>query len=170
MALARERPLSPIDRAADSIFALFVRAEAPFSVERARALAREIMAYGGLEAAIDALAFDEVDTVLSDALAYRALRLEQGNPACRIARLMREAQDLDARAEPAWAQAAELHGRAGYRFKQGDLELAGQFQARALAAETLAAGLEEQALVKRLEAADLKSGMARCRALRDLAA
>jgi hypothetical protein len=153
-----------------AILAVFTRGGCPLRPERADALADEIKTYGGLEPAIEALPHDEAYVVLRDALAYRALLHEQCAPELRIGRLLREAQDLDARAAPAWAQAAELRGRAVYRRRQGDIELAAQFQARALAAEALAAELEERALLKRLQAADFKAHGELGRLLQNLAA
>ena len=69
--------MSPPHPVADSIQALFVQAERSLQPERARALAREISTYGGLEQAIAALAQDEAYVVLGDALAYRALLIER---------------------------------------------------------------------------------------------
>ncbi len=119
------------------------------------ALAAEIARYGGLERAITALAND-ASALLPEALAYRASLAEQADPARRIARLRTEAHDLDARAEPAWAEAADMHGRAAYRARQGERDLAETFLRRAHAAERFAAALEADAFAKRLEAAGLE--------------
>ncbi len=165
-----ERPLSPTQSDAEAIAGLFALAGRPISAARADALAREISTYGGLDRAIGALAHDEAYLILNDAMAYRALLNERDDPGRAIARLLREAQGLDARAAPAWTQAAELFGRAAYRRAQGDRDLADQFQARALAAQILAAELEEQAFLTRLQAAQLKADLSLCDTLRDLAA
>jgi hypothetical protein len=162
--------LSPIQSETEAILALFAQAGRPIGGARARALAREISAYGGLEPAIGALAHDEAYVVLKDAMAYRVLLNERDDPGRVIARLLREAQDLDARAAPAWMQAAELMGRAAYRRAQGDGELAEQFQARASAAQALAAGFEEQAFLNRLKAAQLTADVSLYESLRDIAA
>ncbi len=137
--------MPPSDDATDAIVALFAQADRPLSVERAQALAREIATYGDLEPAIAALAHDQAFRALDDALAYRALLRERENPGRRIDRLLGEAADLDARADPAWAEAADWHGRAAFRRARGDFELAEQFRARAVAAEHIAGGYEEQA-------------------------
>ena len=162
--------VSPSNPLADSIQALFVQAKRSLEPERASALAREISSYGGLEQAIAVLAQDEAYVVLGDALAYRALLIERNEPARLIARLLREAKDLDARADPAWAEAAELSGRAAYCRVQGEPEPAEQFQVRAQAAQTLAASFEEQALLKRLQVAELKADTDLAQVLHDLAA
>ena len=154
----------------DPILALFQAAGRALPPDRARRLAEALAAYGGLEAAIEGLAQDDAFASLADALAYRALLAERRDPTRLIERLLREARALDARSEPAWAEAAELHGRAAFRQRQGELELARQFERRAKAAEQFAAALEEQALLKRLQAAELSAGRDLCVALRSLAA
>ena len=68
----------------------------------------------------------------------------------------RKTMDLDARAEPAWAEAAEMHGKAAFRRLQGEHDLAATFQRRAHAAERFAAALEADAFAKRLEAARMQ--------------
>jgi hypothetical protein len=140
------------------------------TAERARTLAREIATYGGLEPAIAALAHDQAFRVLDDALAYRTLCLERGDPGRRIDRLLSEAADLEARAGPAWVEAAEWHGRAAFRRARGDVDVADRWLGRALAVERTAAGYEEQAFRKRLQAAELKADGALCDVLRELAA
>jgi hypothetical protein len=162
-------PMNPRELAAD-IRAAFVQTGRDLPRDRALRLAREIAAYGGLEAAVAALAHDDAFGLLADALAFRAALAERAEPAALIARLLREALDMDARAEPAWAEAAEFHGRARFRAAQGERELAGQFQARALSAERLAAACEDQALAKRLQAARLKPGAGLRAVLFDLTA
>ncbi len=103
-------------------------------------------------------------------LTKRALLNEPNHPDRRIERLLGEAADLDARADPAWAEAADWRGRGAFRRARGDFAQAAQFQARALAAERVAGGLEEQAFRKRLKAAELKADGALCETLRTLAA
>jgi hypothetical protein len=129
----------------------------PACPEAARRMAGEIAACGSLQAAAEALANDEASGLLSGILAYRAALAELADPALRLARLRREAQDLDARAEPAWAEAAEFHGKARHRLLQGQGELAEAFLRRAQAAESLAAALEAEAFDKRLGIARLES-------------
>ena len=162
--------MSPADHAADAILVLFSQDDRPLSGERAKALACEIATYGGLAAALAALAHDEAFRALDDALAYRTLLNERDDPDLRIDRLLGEAANLDARADPAWAEAADWHGRAAFRRARGDFELAAQFQVRALTAERVAGGYEEQAFRKRLKAAELKADGALCEVLRALAA
>jgi hypothetical protein len=132
----------------------------PAGAEAARRIAEEIQVYGGLDLAIAALANDEAATALAELLAYRAALAEQAAPARRIARLRLEAEGLDARAEPIWAEAAEFHGRAAYRALQGEQELADQYLGRAQAAERLAAAFEAEALAKRLQASALSANAA----------
>jgi len=155
-------PHSPAD-----IRAAFTAAGRAADPETADHLAREIKAYGGLDRAIAALANDEAQTLLSHLLAYRAALAEAVDPARRLARLKREASDLEARAEPLWAEAAAFAGRAAFRRLQGEPDLAELFQRKVDAAETLAADLEAQAFAKRLEAAVLDASRRVCQ---DLAA
>jgi hypothetical protein len=143
--------------AAEPILALFNDTATAFTLERAQRLAEEIAAHGGLDRAIAALVHDQASACLDDALAYRALLAQAGQPRAAIERSLRQARDLDARAEPAWADAASLHGQAAYRRKQGELYLAETLLAQACAAERFAAKLEEQAFALRLRAADLQA-------------
>ena len=154
----------------NAILVVFEQAGCSLSPERAGRLADQITAYHGLDGAIAALAQDEAFEALADALAYREALRERDDPERHLSRLSREAGDLDARAEPAWAEAAELRGRAAHRHRQGEVELARRFLDQAQAAERFAASLEEQAFRKRLRAAELKCGADLCVALRDLAA
>jgi hypothetical protein len=131
--------------------------------DAAQAVARVIAAYGDIDRAEAALANDEAHDLLAQLLAYRAAVAELADPVLRIARLEREADGLDARAEPSWTEAAEFAGKAGFRRLQGEGELAAVFQRRTEAAERLAAALEAQAFAKRLEAAGLRAALA-CRA------
>ena len=107
---------------------------------------------------------------LALALRLKALLQEREDPARRIGRLLREAQDLDARAGPAWAEAADCRGRAAFRLSREEAVAADMLLAQALAAERLAARLEEEAFGKRLKAAGVKAGLDLREALRDLAA
>jgi hypothetical protein len=142
--------------------------------DAARRIAREIAAYGSLEQAAAGLAEDDAHALLSDLLAYRAALAERADPALRLARLYREAADLDARAEPCWAEAAEFAGRAAFRRIQGESDLVSTFERRAAAAEQVAASLEDQAFARRLEAAGLQASLAGrdniCAALKTIAA
>ena len=162
--------MSPATHAADAILALFQQAERGLSVDRAEALSREITTYRGLEPAIAAMAHDEAFHVLDDALAYRTLLAQCDSSNSQIDSLLIEAGDLDTHAAPAWAEAADRHGRAAFRRAQGDLNLAMQFLSRAEAAERIAAGYEEQALNRRMIAAELKANGEFCNVLRALAA
>lgn len=162
--------MSPSDHTIDAVLALFRQAGRPLSAERAGALAREIAIYGGLDQAVAALAHDEAFRALDDALAYRALLNERDDPDRLIVRLLRQAGDLEAQADPAWAQAADWRGRAAFRRARDERALAARFEARALAAERIASELEEQALNTRLRAAELKAGKALHQTLRELAA
>ncbi|MDB5460761.1 MAG: hypothetical protein JWO72_2502 [Caulobacteraceae bacterium] len=125
--------------------------------DMARRVAREILAFGCVDRAAAALAEDDAHDLLSHLLAYRAAVAELADPALRIARLKREAADLDARAEPSWAEAAEFAGKAAFRRLQGESDLASTFLRRAAAAEQTAAVLEARAFAKRLEAAALQA-------------
>jgi hypothetical protein len=116
-------------------------------------LAAEIAAHGGPERAAAALANDESSDLLTLLLARRADLEELADPALAVARRRREAEDLDARAEAAWAEGAEFAGKAAARRLTGDVDLAAAFQRRAEAAESLAFTLEDQALALRLQAA-----------------
>jgi hypothetical protein len=129
----------------------------PLCLARAQGIAREMAVYGGLDRAAAALSHDAAHASRADLLAYRAALAELADPRLHIARLQREAADLDARAEPSWAEAADLAGRAAFRQLQGEFDLAAQFQRRALAAEQTAAELEAQAFAKRLQAASLQA-------------
>ncbi len=146
--------MSP-DPSPDLILLLFARAGQPLDSARAHALVCEIRTYGDLERAICALAHDQAYAALADALACRALLIEQNDPARLIERFLREARDLDARAEPAWAEAADFSGRAAYCRSRGDCDLADQLDGRARASQSLAAECEEQALQKRLCVAEM---------------
>jgi hypothetical protein len=134
------------------------RAADPEAVE---AVCRVIAAYGCIDHAAAALAHDEAYGLLAHLLAYRAAVAEQADPLQRIVRLHREAADLDARAEPVWAEAAEFSGTAAFRRLRGEAELAALFQRRTEAAERVAADLEAQAFARRLEAAGLQASLAR---------
>jgi len=124
-------------------------------------LAAEIEACGSVEAACDALADDGDHELLPVLLAFRAALRERADPSLRPARLLREARDIEARAEPFWREAAEFAGKAAARRLRGEAALAAAFEQRAAAAERLAAALEAQALQHRLEAAQLQASAAR---------
>ncbi len=124
-------------------------------------IAREITTYGGVDQAATALAHDQAHELLSDLLIYRAALAEQRQPGLRIARLLQEADDLNTRAESRWGQGAEFAGRASFRRRQGDADLAAVFQRKADSAERLAAGLDAEAFGKRLEAAQLQAALTR---------
>jgi hypothetical protein len=128
---------------------------------QAQRLAAEIQARGGLDAAVAALAADEASGLLSLLLAYRAALAEIAEPALRACRLRRMAQDLDARAEPLWREAAEDSGRAAARRLRGEPALAETFARRADAAEVLAAELEAEAFDLRLQAVRIEAERAR---------
>jgi hypothetical protein len=132
----------------------------PITAPRAGRLADEIAACGGLDQAVQALANDDAFGALGDLLAYRAALAEIADPSILINRLRRDASDLDARAEPAWAEAADLYGRARFRELRGEADLADGFRRRAEAAERLAATLEAEAFAKRLQAARLQAEQA----------
>ncbi len=155
---------------ADHIRQAFDKAGLPLDPSCAQRLADEIACYGSLDRTIAALSNDDVLGPLKDALALRQIRSERADPALKIARLLQEARDLDARAAPSWAEAAQFHGSGQFRRNQGDHDLADQFLARARAAERWAAALEDKALDLRLQAADLQTGQALRTALRDMAA
>jgi hypothetical protein len=121
--------------------------------EQSRRLSEEIAARGGLDAAATSLAADESSALLSLLLAYRAALEAAADPVLRIHRLRRQAQDLEARAEPLWREAAEDAGRAAARRLRGEATLAQTFANRAAAAEALAAQLEAEAFALRLRAA-----------------
>ena len=149
----------PDPTAADVLDALTATGRSADS-DAAEALVRVIVAYGGVGRAEAALANDEAHDLLCHLLTYRAAVAELADPALRIARLHREADDLDARAEPAWAEAAEFSGKASFRRSQGERELAGVFQRKTEAAERRAAALEAEAFAKRLQAAGLRASLA----------
>jgi hypothetical protein len=128
----------------------------------AAGVARDIAAYGSIDRAAAALANDEAYARLSSLLAFREALAEIADPHLRIARLEREASDLDRRAVPAWAEGAEYAGKAAHRDKQGERDLAALFHRRSEAAERLAADLEDQAFARRLQAAALRAALA-CR-------
>jgi hypothetical protein len=160
----RRRPLPD----AASILHAFAAVGRDISPDAARRLADEIAVYGDLERAALALANDDAHALLSDLLAYRAALAEFADPALRIARLRRQAADLDARAEPAWAEAAEFAGKAAHRRAQGETGLAHDFERRVVAAERFAADLEQQAFACRLQAALLQADSGRRDAFADL--
>lgn len=149
-----------------------VKHDLPFPVAPSP-LAHEIAARGGLEGAIAALAADE-SGLLPELLAYRAALDEAADPALRICRLRLKAQDIDARAEPLWRDAADDAGLAAARRLRGETALAETFERRAAAAQALAAELEAEAFALRLKAARLEAEQARrqdlVRALEGLAA
>jgi hypothetical protein len=128
--------------------------------EAAEAVCRVIAACGSIDHAAAALAHEEAYGLLSQLMAYRAAIAEQSDPAARIARLHREASDLDTRAEPVWAEAAEFAGKAAFRLLKGESDLAAVFQRRTEAAERVAAELEARAFSRRLEAAGLQASLA----------
>jgi hypothetical protein len=152
----------------DDILLALAETGRALSAARAERLAAEIAGHGGLDIAIAALAHDQAWEPLDDALAYGAALTERADPERLIARLLREACDLDARAEPAWAEAREFSGKADYRALQGEDDLARQYRARAMAAETLAAGCEDQAHAKRGQAARIGAQLSLATALIDL--
>jgi hypothetical protein len=128
------------------------RAANPESVE---AICRVIAACGCIDHAAAVLAHEEAHGLLTQLLAYRTAVAEQCDPALRVARLYREAADLDSRAEPIWAESAEFAGKAAYRRLHGETDLAALFQRRSDAAERVAADLEAQAFARRLQAANM---------------
>jgi hypothetical protein len=123
------------------------------------ALCRVIAACGCIDHAAAVLAHEEAHGLLTQLLAYRAAVAEQSDPAARIARLHRQAADLDVRARPLWAESAEFAGKAAYRRLKGETDLAALFQRRTEAAERVAAELEAQAFARRLEAAGLQASL-----------
>lgn len=142
----------------------------PVTGEEAVRLSADLRRHDGPNRLIEALAHDESGRMLILALAWRAYLQEEADPARRVARLQHEARDLDHRAEPAWREAAEMHGKAAARSLRGEHELAADFLARARAAERVAAMLESQAFSKRLEAARLQSRTELCLSLAGIAA
>ena len=154
----------------DQIIQAFADEARPIDALQAQRLAHELQSYGGLSPAIAALAEDQASGLLADALRLKSLLAERADPALKHARLLRDARDLDARAGPAWAEAADCRGRAAFRRQRGELDLAAALLAQALAAERLAGRFEDEALHKRLRAAGLKAGLDLMEALRDLAA
>ena len=161
----REPTFSP-----DQIIQAFSDEAQPIDAVQAQSLARELQVYGGLAPAIAALAEDQAADLLADALRLKSLLAERADPALKHTRLLRDARDLDARAAPCWAEAADCRGRAAFREHRGEPHLAAVLLAQAIAAECLAGRLEDQALDKRLRAAGLKAGLDLANALRDLAA
>lgn len=168
--------LSDIIRALQAALAAHGHAADPADIRR---LAAEIAAHGGLEhggpqRAAAALADDEATDLLALLLTCRAGLEEQADPALAAARRYRQADDLDARAEAAWAAGAEFAGKAAARRLSGDIDLAAAFQRRAEAVEGVAFTLEDQALALRLQARRIEAAEARRHdlidALRGLAA
>ena len=150
-------PLTPLD-----IQAALAASGRAIDPDQAQRLAEEIRARGGMvEAALAALAADESSLLLSLLLAYRAALAETAEPVLRVRRLRRKAQDLDARAEPLWREAAEDAGRAAGRRLRGEPSLAETFARRAAAAEALAAELEAEAFALRLQAGRIEAEQAR---------
>jgi hypothetical protein len=149
-------PPSPLD-----IQAILAAAGRTVDADQGLRLAEEIRARAGLEAAITALAADESSNLLSLLLALRAALAEAAEPALRVRRLRRKAQDLDARAGPLWREAAEDAGLAAARRLRGEAALAATFERRTAAAETLAAELESEAFALRLQAAQIEAEQAR---------
>ena len=139
------------------VFDALIAVGRPLCMARAQGVAREIAVYGDIDRAAAALGNDGAHARLSDLLAYRAALAERAEPDLHIARLRREAADLDARAEPSWAEAADLAGRAAFRRLQGETDLAALFDRRALASEQVAAELEAKAFAKRLQAAAMQA-------------
>lgn len=147
---------SPLD--IQAVLAAAGRATSPDQVQR---LAEEIRARDGVEAAAAALAADESAGLLSLLLAYRAALAEAAEPALRVRRLRQKAQDLDARAEPLWREAAEDAGLAAARRLRDEIALAETFERRAAAAETLASELEAEAFALRVQATRIEAQQAR---------
>jgi hypothetical protein len=148
--------VSPLD-----IQSILASAGRTIDADQAQRLAEEIGARGGLDDAATALAADESSALLSLLLAYRAALAEDAEPALRIRRLKLKAQDLDARAEPLWREAAEDAGLAATRRFRGETALAENFERRAAASEALAVELETEAFALRLQAARIEAGEAR---------
>ncbi len=141
---------------ASDILEVLTTAGRPATRQIAERIEGEIARYGDLACAVAALTHEDAPALLSDMLAYRAALAEAADPRLRIARLRREADDLDARAEPLWLEAADCAGRARFRRSQGQGELAAIFERKTQAAERLAAALETESFAKRLEAAHLQ--------------
>lgn len=143
------------------IQAILAAAGRAIDADQALRLAEEIRARGGVESAVAALAADESSSLLSLLLAYRAALAEAAEPALLVRRLRLKAQDLDARAEPLWREAAEDAGLAAGRRLRGEAALAETFERRAAAAEALAAEHEAEAFALRLRAAQIDAEQAR---------
>ena len=152
------------------ILAVFAETGRSLPAKRAETLGLQLAAYGGLDEAIDALVHHDAFSALSDALFLRAALAERGDPERRVRRLLCEADSLEARAETALAEAAEFEGRATMRRRQGETELADQFAARAAGAERVALHWAEEALAKRLLAAQTQARVGFGAAIRDIAA
>jgi hypothetical protein len=149
-------PPSPLD-----IQRALAAAGRTVDADHALSLVEEIRARGGLDAAVAALAADESSGLLSLLLAYRAALAEAAEPALHVRRLKRRAQDLDARAEPLWREAAEDAGLAAARRLRDEAVLAETFEHRAAAAEALATEFESEAFALRLQAARIEAEQAR---------
>lgn len=126
-----------------------------------RRLADEITAHGWHEAAVAALANAEAVDLMVLLLACRSDLNERADPSCAVSRLRRQAQDLEVRAERAWAEGAEFAGKAAGRRLSGEAALSSAFQRRADAAQRQAAALEDQALSLRLRAANIEGAQSR---------
>lgn len=102
---------------------------------------------------------NDTSDMLADLLAEQSRRAELADPGVHYRALLRQACDLEARAERSAAEGAEYAGKAAARRLQGEAKLADNFQRMADARERYAADLMEQAFGLKLQAADIRASM-----------
>lgn len=142
----------------------------PCAADMATRVKAQIAACDGLDNAIAAASAEGDLDAMAELLHFRSALQEAVDPRLKAARLRRAALDLDDRAERLMSQAAELFGRSAYRSGQGELALAADFEARAVALEACAADLADKAFDNRLEAAGIDWQVAQADALARIAA
>lgn len=135
-----------------TIIAAFADTRRPIDAATAHRIAG-LLGSATIDDAIRQACNDGARTALQELLAYKEALHERREPSRLIRRLLVEADDLERRCEAVDSAAAESFGKAAYRRSRGDLELAGQLAFQAAAAEATAAGLRDQALARRLDAA-----------------
>lgn len=152
-----------------SILQTFSIAGREITPSRAEAIAVALACNPDLNACIAMASHADAFELYSDLIAFSSAKAERANPPLLIARLEREAGDLDRNAVPLWAQAAEFHGKATFRKAQGETDLAEQFTTRANACEKLASEYEHKAFSLRLLPAALKADSENAAALANVA-
>lgn len=135
----------------------FAHAQREITHDQCVSIAGQLQTWGNVDTAVSAASAHFQWDAQGDMLAYRAALKEVADPQLIVARMKRQAADLDAQEEPLRIEAAEFWGKAAYRQRQGEEFLAAGFRKQAHAAERIADRWMLEAIKLRLGAASLEA-------------